>query len=529
MDRVYCSEDTDFWQRFYLDYLPDRPGRTPFKWRAFGDGGYLDNKPFTYAIETIMKRRADLPVDRKLVYIEPSPENPGEGEGAERKSGDDRPDAAQNSLKALVELPRYETIRQDLEQLLAWNNNVSRIKRVVAHIEGLVRERREPLNRGAIAFQSYLRLRLSSVTDAVSDRVVKSLKLDLKSADAAAIRALAGVWRDEAVKDEEAQQRFLDTYDIEYCRRAIRHARKRVRREHLSRYSDQTPPAEGIPADIRELYGGIAEADHILARAANLTTVIDPAAIPATMRDDLRLIVDPGRVNAMMKEPMPLMMTATEAGKSSRAEWALRTHGWKEIIDGLDAALTEKYEGPLKQVRAIIDPILTSYMGEDGFLFYDSLLFPVTFATELGEIGPVDVSRVSPQDCRPLEGVDREGRGPLKGSQFGAFGGFLDKSWRLHDMLRGRLDGAERLISAILPATDGRTSAVRDVLIAEAQEAIALDWEENLPALTPQPNEAASAAGPAANGAANENESGRATGRFMGRAESFLASIVKGR
>ncbi len=35
--------------------------------RPFGDGGYLDNKPFTYAIETIKIRHADLPVDRKII------------------------------------------------------------------------------------------------------------------------------------------------------------------------------------------------------------------------------------------------------------------------------------------------------------------------------------------------------------------------------------------------------------------------------------------------------------------------------
>lgn len=45
-----------------------------FAVRSFGDGGYLDNKPFTYAIQTIKKRHALLPVDRKLIYIEPAPE-----------------------------------------------------------------------------------------------------------------------------------------------------------------------------------------------------------------------------------------------------------------------------------------------------------------------------------------------------------------------------------------------------------------------------------------------------------------------
>jgi hypothetical protein len=45
-------------------------------------------------------------------------------------------------------------------------------------------------------------------------------------------------------------------------------------------------------------------------------------------------------------------------------------------------------------------------------------------------------------------------------------------------MLRGRLDGAERLITAILPDSDEATLWVREHLIKEAQEAIAEEWEK---------------------------------------------------
>ncbi|MGB2888809.1 MAG: DUF3376 domain-containing protein [Candidatus Acidiferrales bacterium] len=53
-----------------------------------------------------------------------------------------------------------------------------------------------------------------------------------------------------------------------------------------------------------------------------------------------------------------------------------------------------------------------------------------------------------------------------------------DQSWRYHDMLRGRLDGAERLITAVLPDADPETQRVREKLICEAQEAIAVDWQK---------------------------------------------------
>lgn len=39
----------------------------------FADGGYLDNKPFSFVIDEILRRQETLPVDRKLFYLEPAP------------------------------------------------------------------------------------------------------------------------------------------------------------------------------------------------------------------------------------------------------------------------------------------------------------------------------------------------------------------------------------------------------------------------------------------------------------------------
>ncbi|HKE59699.1 MAG TPA: patatin-like protein, partial [Pyrinomonadaceae bacterium] len=104
---------SDVWQRFYRDYLDPRGVSTvPFPQRAFGDGGYLDNKPFSYATETLMNRNADVPVDRKLIYIEPSPEHPEDDVDKKQK-----PDAIENVMKALLSLPRYETIREDIQRV----------------------------------------------------------------------------------------------------------------------------------------------------------------------------------------------------------------------------------------------------------------------------------------------------------------------------------------------------------------------------------------------------------------------------
>ena len=53
--------------------MPTYDSRTTSSARKFSDGGILDNKPFSYATGSLVCRRAPLPVDRKLIYVEPDP------------------------------------------------------------------------------------------------------------------------------------------------------------------------------------------------------------------------------------------------------------------------------------------------------------------------------------------------------------------------------------------------------------------------------------------------------------------------
>jgi hypothetical protein len=78
--------------------------------------------------------------------------------------------------------------------------------------------------------------------------------------------------------------------------------------------------------------------------------------------------------------------------------------------------------------------------------------YPIQYGTGAGETNVVDVFRVSPEDAKNL--VDERASGSdatkLAGRTLMSFGAFLDESWRRNDMLWGRLDGAERIISALL-------------------------------------------------------------------------------
>ena len=98
---------------------------------------------------------------------------------------------------------------------------------------------------------------------------------------------------------------------------------------------------------------------------------------------------------------------------------------------------------------------------------YDMVTFPMFYETEVGESDVVEVIRVSPEDAKALIDEGKTGCRKLAGTALGHFGAFLDQLWRKNDILWGRLDGAERIITALLPNHPQKRR-----LIGEAQAAI---------------------------------------------------------
>jgi hypothetical protein len=101
----------------------------------------------------------------------------------------------------------------------------------------------------------------------------------------------------------------------------------------------------------------------------------------------------------------------------------------------------------------------------EGYEEYDQVTFPIYYETQVGETEPVEVFRISPLDARSLidESSPTERRRKLAGTAMFHFGAFFKRSWRVNDMLWGRLDGAERIIHAVLPpGSDDAQRLVRD-------------------------------------------------------------------
>jgi hypothetical protein len=82
-----------------------------------------------------------------------------------------------------------------------------------------------------------------------------------------------------------------------------------------------------------------------------------------------------------------------------------------------------------------------------GFPFYDTVTLPLLRGEGLTEFDPVQVDRISPDDCNAIRrGGSRE---TLRGTEFYNFGAFFSRAYRENDYLWGRLHGAERLIDLI--------------------------------------------------------------------------------
>ena len=491
---AYCDPQTTQWQRYYTEYLgDDNPDRfsVGFDQRAFGDGAYLDNKPFSYAIDTMLARHAELPVARKLVYVEPSPEHLRALQAV-------RPDAIDNSIAALITLPRYETIREDLERVVERNLRVERLQHVVDDIEaylaapesGAVPDQwlsgvpRAQLFGGG--YVMYERLKVSSVADALADAVAAALAIDVKSGYASAMRLLAAAWRNSRYPSEPERRQFLLDFDVAYRLRRLRHLRRRI--NEWAR-SETNPPL--FRRELKSITRALKRPhDALQALIDRPRTAVDfPAAAALLPPEELTLVLEPPRHLSDWPglETYAFALEASTRGREQRADYVVLKRGGGASIDALATALKAEFVPVFKQASADamaafedapgLAPEATQARARvrdayKAFEAHDSALFPITFGTDLGEGETIDIVRISPDDAVARRADVAIAGSKVKGQGLGAFAGFLDRTWRENDILWGRLDGAERLISIVLPGHDADTAALRQALIDEAHAAI---------------------------------------------------------
>ena len=587
-----CLADSKLWQRFYRDYLDPRGvSSVPFPKRAFGDGGYLDNKPFSYATEALANRNADVPVDRKLIYIEPSPEHP-----EDEVESDEKPDPIENVMAALLTLPRYETIREDLERVKERNRLIDRVNSITSGVdrdEEAVRMQmagKAPatdfdswIERGALespptnqlwaqeylrekdvaeldladmikrkgrAYAAYHRLRISAVSDALARTIARVAGFDEDSDYFIITRSLVGAWRaktyvEHRLTPEQADMptanRFLYEFDLAYPLRRVNYLRNKadaLHRQDSDVMAHVKIVARNLKLDLDEQEFTEAQEDafqdEVLRFKRTLNDVFvslrrsgrslrsrhskdqsashgAPHASP--VKDQvLKLMSDiEAAVKTLSPKPdSPSAVLDYFLGKPNGAVRSYRADSPEEecnrrteeflkdprhahiveqfarTADGLKqnvlAAKNEAEQRTIELFSAKDTKPITGDPARDDAIWiarnamahyyqnyedYDLLTYPIMFETSVGEADPIGIIRISPEDAKQLIDERATGCHKLAGSALGHFGAFLARQWRQNDILWGRLDGAERIIAAMLP-----NHPLRQQLIGEAQAQI---------------------------------------------------------
>ena len=535
-----CRSDSDEWQRFYRDYLnPAGVNTVKFPKRAFADGGYLDNKPFTYATETVAHRQADLLVTRKLIYIEPSPEHPEEKPDAEVK-----PDAIENVGAALLSLPRYETIREDLQRVRDHNRLVERVNSILKSVEvdkKLANQPRktrwnddewskldlaEVVTEKGVGYVAYHRLDISAVSDDLAKLVTRVAGFDEESDHFMVIRSLVGAWRAntyvEHGKGKPSLNQFLFEFNLSYPMRRINFLRTKISEMGAAEEYQGNPEAQSELIEIKKKlnheYKNLRRTARLLrsrqlpVNAGDASAGFVPSpAYQAIQNFKAALAVAtlnklPEEVRRKFKDPAesvveyflgvrPNGVTAT-GGRTiknvsdARAEELLKDPAFAAlfvpIADALKALIGPAKKTADENCRAALglndedpdsgcEPAESQKDSREYLAYYyqnydeyDRIIFPIIYGTEIGEAAKVDIIRISPEDATALISERETGCYKLAGSALGHFGAFLDPLWRQNDIMWGRLDGAERIITALLP-DDPKLARL---LVGEAHAAI---------------------------------------------------------
>lgn len=469
---------------------------------AFADGGYLDNKPFSYATEALRSRRADLPVERKLVYIEPHPIFETPQEQPEPGEKPDRQGVIEN-VRAAMSLPRHETIREDVAAVGRRNLAVNRLRDLGLQaeraadagnaLENLKTLSRRPANSEAEqalgaagpAYAAYRSLRVRTVLDGLAE-----LRAELRGAEPD-----GQLWEDtrEALrtwietKHQTTHAAFLEHYDTAYEKRRLGFLHDRVndllrrdaRAVRMLAVADAFLPGARLP-----------DAGAILASPRDPSEKDQAAVFSATaaaLEDHLDALRNlkvalNGAADALRKaERAPRSRKRSDLlGDTTKFDAVLdEAGGAADDVDEYMEKVKDFYAAPLQEVRAGIDAALSSeakdwvrdllVLYDERFASYDMIMLPLSYP-DLGERNAVEIVRISPQDARGIKlAALKDTDDPalkLAGIRVGHFGGFLDRAWRDNDLLWGRLDAADVIVGKLLDTEDPQRGAIRESALA---------------------------------------------------------------
>lgn len=443
------------------------------------DGGVLDNKPIRIAVEAVRTHAAFREVDRRLLYIDPNPQR-----SASRQPGQ-VPSFLGTFRGALSDLPRYEPINDELAWIERINEEVRRLQsaveatrpNVVAVVERAAEGRldepatSEQVRRwrlesarllgeeARIPYNHFIRLMIGEGTAVIARLVCEVCGHAPHSPRARWIATVLDGWAHRngiyplnygisagvaSEADLNAPMKFIVDFDLAYRYRRLYFVIRTVNRLYPRIGQQQVSPGT-LDLLKRRLYRCL---------------------------DSLRVYERPDFLSADCVARMRLLFgQLPESADGGVTLDAQAFHARNEqAIDALIVQINQECD--LVRLNEEADAVLaspamhalgTEYRREVlvsylGYLFWDIILLPML--REHAPQGYVErqeimVDRISPEDAASLR---LEGLGaPLKGGEFGGFGGFFSRVARENDYLWGRLHAVDRLFDVLA------SSAQRDI------------------------------------------------------------------
>lgn len=420
---------------------------------SFIDGGVTNNKPFGSAIGAVYERPAHREVDRRIIYVDPFPDDPESL--LENNRHADLPGFFRTILSALAEIPRREPIYDDLRAIDRQNKNARRFEATVQSAEAEV-------NR-------------------LVDRV---LNLD---AERDVDTAMLASWRERA--HEEAHKHTGFSYSSYMQSKTVRMI------ERLAQLMVEGAASRGSTLSEAETFDALrqwAERKGLLCPEGGIVEIVPEQGMSYHVQRLRELDVD-YRIRRLRFVLMKLNRFMSQDNQSHlvepikkikrqiysmlegyRSRWAA-TFFSPDIFERLvtqpidDMAITAFLDSVAREMAledldfeqdetfSLTLSILpqnalriTMFRAYVGYAFYDVLMLPMSNNADLMEIDEIRVARISPLDCADLQKED--GSQPLLGTRLYNFGAFFSRTARENDYIWGRLHAANRLVDFMLSA-----------------------------------------------------------------------------
>lgn len=420
---------------------------------SFIDGGVTNNKPFAAAIGAVFERPAHREVDRRIIYVDPLPDDPESL--LEGKRHEELPGFFRTILSSLAEIPRREPIYEDLRAIDLQNKKARRFEATVQSAEAEVnrlvdrvlqldqdrkidtamlaswRERahEEAHKHTGFSYSSYMQSKTVRMLERLAQLMVEGAALrGVKMSETDSFEALRH-WAEHKgmlcpegglveIVPEQGQQhhvRRLRELDVDYRVRRLRFVIMKLNR--FMQQDNQGHLLEPVKKIKRQIY---------------------------TMLESYRARWNPAHFDSAIFERLvtqPVDDHAITAFLDSVADGM--------ALEDLDFEQDETFAITLSVLpqNALRLTLFRAYV---GYAFYDVLMLPMNQDADLLEVDEIRVARISPLDCEAMQ--SEEDMQPLLGTQLYNFGAFFSRRARENDYIWGRLHAANRLVDFMLDA-----------------------------------------------------------------------------